>query len=98
MQGEVVVPAPKELDAQSPTHIDEWVDVGSPKFYQVVGDGIKVFNYFLKVGFGQPNPFFHLDTLGRIWGKSAKEDSWFPYHDQMGGKNYGYRMAKKAAN
>lgn len=98
MQGsEVIVPSPKELDAQSATHIDEWVDVGSPKFQEVVGDK-DCFNYFLKVGFRQPNPFFHLDTLGRIWGKPDGSGSWFPYHDRVGGKNYGYRMSRKAAN
>lgn len=90
----VAVPDPQQLDAQSPVHIDEWVQVGSPLFKKLIGDQFS-FDYFTKVGFRDP-PFLFLDELGRVWGKS--EDKWFPFHDRVHGKNYGYRYANTEQN
>lgn len=88
------VPSPKELDAQSSVHIDEWVDVGSDKFREIVGD-LGVFKYFIRWGFHDP-PFLFTDSMGRVWGHF--NNRWFPFHDVVRGRAYGYRYATKAAN
>jgi hypothetical protein len=91
------IPSPQELDAQSPVDIDEWVDIGSVKFYEIVGEDISSFDYFIRVGFRDP-PFLYTDSLGRVWGKLDTSNKWFPFHDLVNGKAYGYRYPGKAIN
>lgn len=94
MSERITLPTPKELDAQSTIKVDEWVDVESEKFQQVCQER-GAFDYILKVGLRDP-AFIHADALGRLWGKGSHE--WFPFHDVIDGRTYGYRISKKASN
>jgi hypothetical protein len=93
-RSKIIVPTPEQLDAQSTHHIDEWLEIGSERFKQLVKDRYSLY-YFLEVGFRSP-PFFHVDTRGRIWGQG--EASWFPFHDVIRGRTYGYKLSSKAPN
>jgi len=89
------LPTPAELDRQAPVHVDEWVEIGSPQFQEIVGD-LRSFHYILKMGLQEP-AFLHVDNCGRLWGK-GDGDGWFPFHDVVGGKTYGYKMSARAPN
>lgn len=87
--------SPKELDAQSPVQIDEWVDLDSERWRDTDNDPTLTKDW-LKKGLAEP-PFMFLDSLGRVWG-SGKNGNFYPFHYEYGKKRIGIRIAKRAAN
>ena len=98
MQGQTTrLPSPKELEAQSSIHVDEWVEVGSPRFHKLLAEEDQYsFYYILQVGLREP-PFLLTDSLGRLWGK-GNGDKWFPFHDIIRGKVIGYVLPSKVVH
>jgi hypothetical protein len=85
--------SPKELDAQSPVKIDEWLDIDGERCKELDPDR-KNTKFFMKIGF--EDKFLFTDISGRIWGRGS--DNYYPFHFNIGKKLYGFRIAKKAAN
>lgn len=86
--------SPNELDKQSEIKIVKWLDIGSEECKDNDPD-VALAKKWLKMG--AEDKFLFVDRLGRIWGR-ASSGSFFPYHFNVGDKNYGYRLAINAAN
>lgn len=84
---------PQELDDQNKILIEKWLDIDSEELRYKDQDR-KFTRYCLKAGL--KDGFLIVDSLGRVWLKST--DKYFPYHINVGKKNFGIRVAKKAAN
>lgn len=89
------LPSPKELDRNSPVKIDEWVELGSERHYEVDDNPALTKKWFLMLS--KEPVYIHLDNLGRCFCFNA-EGQWTPYHCERGNRKYGIRVSKKAAN
>jgi hypothetical protein len=90
-----MLPNPKELDAQSPIKIDEWLELGSEKHLQIDDDPSLTKKWFMLL---TKNPaYILLDNLGRSWCKNDN-GKFCPYHIENGDKKYGIRFSQKASN
>jgi hypothetical protein len=87
--------SPKELDAQSVVHIDEWIEMGSERCKELDQEP-HLTKYMMRAGFQEP-AFLFADNLGRIWGK-GNTHKFYPFHITVGEKHYGFRMSVKAVN
>ena len=85
--------SPQQLDQQSPVKIERWLDIDSEECCAKDPD-IALTKKWLRIGL--EDKFLFLDTYGRVWGKG--KEKYYPYHFNIGPKNYGFRVAKKAAN
>ena len=88
---------PIDLDKQSPIKIDRWIDVDSEEWREK--DDTPAFTKkCLRYGL-EENGFFILDSLGRVWAKpNGTSPFYIPFHFNLRGKTYGYRLTTKAAN
>lgn len=91
-----MIPSPKELDAQSRVKIDKWIDLDSEECREL-DENYKETKRWYRLLSVEP-AYLQTDSDGRIWGRSEKEGVWFPFHFDRYGKNYGYRLSKRAAN
>lgn len=85
--------SPSELDKQSPISISRWIDIESQEAKDMDPD-IKLTKKWFKL-LSSSNDLV-ADSNGRIWGKG--ENSWYPYHFNIGKVNYGYRLSRIASN
>jgi hypothetical protein len=83
-----------ELDKQSPVKIDKWLDLNSEECKQKDPDPLLT-KKWLKIG--AEAGFLFVDSLGRIWGR-GKDNIFYPYHFDIGNKNYGFRLANMAVS
>lgn len=86
----------KDLDAQCTVKIERWIDPRSDEA-QSMFDDLKLTEKFLRIGFQDP-AFMIVDEKGRVWTRASESGKYYPFHDQFGDKNYGYRLPEKAAN
>jgi hypothetical protein len=86
--------SPQELDAQSSTKVERWIDVHSQECRDM--DDTREFTLkCLKIGF--EDGYMFTDSLGRIWCK-GQDGRMHPFHFEYGKKLIGYRLPKTAAN
>ena len=89
------LPDPKELDNQSPIHVDKWIDVDSSECREL-DDNYSFTKKIVKLGFQEP-AYLAVDKLGRIWGR-GENNKFYPFHMNRGKNIIGYRISKRAAN
>lgn len=86
--------SPQQLDEQSPIQLDGWVELGSERWREV-DDNPALTKKWIKMLMGDA---LSTDSLGRIWGKGKRANSYYPFHLEYGKKKYGIRISKHAAN
>lgn len=87
--------SPEELEAQSPVHIDKWIDIASEDA-QLMDQDFELTKKMMKIGF--EDGWMITDSLGRIYGKNPEKGIYFPFHFEYGSLLIGYRNCKKASN
>ena len=85
--------SPKQLDTQCHLHMEEWLDIDSPKAKEM-----DTYYFVTKkwLAIGVEAGMMFLDAQGRVWGNGGA--GWFPYHFEANGKLYGYKVCTRAAN
>jgi hypothetical protein len=86
---------PSQLDRQSPIQIHEYVEIGSPRWREL--DETPDFTKKV-IRYGLEDGYIFLDSLGRVWCKWERGDTYTPLHFEVGNRLYGYKMSSKAAN
>jgi hypothetical protein len=90
-----ILPAPKELDAQSQIVISKWVDLDSEEWRQL-DDDPSFTKKIIRLGMQEP-AYLATDLSGRIWGR-GENGRYYPLHFENGKRLIGVRISKKAAN
>lgn len=83
----------KDLDAQSTVYISKWVEVDSDECRRL-DDNRPFTKKCIRVLEETGN--LVVDEQGRIWGRG--DTYYYPLHIEVNGRNYGFKMAKKALN
>ncbi|HEY5268166.1 MAG TPA: hypothetical protein VII94_03450 [Candidatus Saccharimonadales bacterium] len=84
----------KQLDAQSVTFLDGWVDLDSTSWKEV-DDNPSFTRRCIKIG--MDSNYLVTDNFGRLWGMGENK-LYYPFHLEYGSKKFGIRLPKKAAN
>ena len=87
------LPSPRDLDRQSPITITKWLDLHSDECKDMDPDHDLTIKWFKML----QGDVLSVDSDGRIWGKGSS-GNYYPYHFDYGKQQYGYRIAKLAAN
>jgi hypothetical protein len=91
-----MIPAPKDLDAQSKIMIDEWIDVDSDEV-RSMDDNYALTKKMIRMLHDKEPAYLFTDSLGRLFGK-GEDGFYYPFHFEYGKKLIGYRLSTKAAN
>ncbi len=91
-----MIPAPKDLDAQSKIMIDEWIDVDSERCKEIDDDYLLT-KKMVRLLYAKEPAYLFTDSLGRLFGK-GEDGFYYPFHTEYNGKLIGYKLSKMAAN